>query len=308
VGTAVDTACPKCGRERAATEPICALCGTLLRVEPAPSQAAPAFAKPSPPETGTQRIEALLAERERLERESSKHAPWIYLGVGLVTAPIFALTPVLQLMGWFLASLVHEMGHSGFAWLCGMPSIPAISPTGHAAALHGEQSVALALMALGGLVFAAWKFLEGSTRNVAIGTVLVVHPLIAFTPARELLFLLAGHGGELAFATLALVKTLDGGFTKSKLERGLYGTVGWFLVGRNAWLGYGLATSSGARAHYASSGSFGLENDLVRASRDVVGTQIETAGTVLVVASIAAVALALVAWQARRFSADTAVR
>ena len=37
--------------------------------------------------------------------------PWVYLGLGLVTAPIFALTPLLGFMGWFLASLVHEMGH-----------------------------------------------------------------------------------------------------------------------------------------------------------------------------------------------------
>lgn len=298
--TAVDSACSKCGRERAADELVCALCGSLLRVERAIEVTPSTVATPAQPDSSTQRVEALLAERERLERASSKHAPWIYLAIGIVTAPVFALTPVLQLMGWFLASLVHEMGHSGFAWACGMPSIPAISPTGHAAALHGDQSVALALMAMGGLVFAAWKFLEGRARNVAIGLALTVHPLIAFTPARELLFLIAGHGGELAFATLALVKTLDGGFTKSKLERGLYGTVGWFLVGRNSWLGYGLATSSGARAHYASSGSFGLENDLVRASRDVVGTRIETAGVVLVIASVAAVVIALGVWRMRR--------
>ena len=308
MGTVLDIACPKCGRERAANELVCALCGSLLRVERAVQVASPIVAAPAAPESSVQRIEALLAERERLERASSKHAPWMYLAIGLVTAPVFALTPVLQLMGWFLASLVHEMGHSGFAWVCGMPSVPAISPTGHAAALHGDQSIALALMALGGLVFAAWKFLEGRARAVAIGLVIVVHPLIAFTPARELLFLLAGHGGELAFATLALVKTLDGGFTKSKLERGLYGTVGWFLVGRNALLGYGLATSSGARAHYASSGSFGLENDLVRASRDVVGARIETAGIVLVLASIAVVVLALAVWRARRVGDAAPIR
>lgn len=300
MGTAVESACAKCGRERGADEAVCALCGSLFRVEH-PTVAAPTSdAPPRPTDASLERVEALLAARDRLERTSSTRAPWLYLAIGLVTAPVFALTPVLQLMGWFLASLVHEMGHSGFAWLCGMPSIPAISPTGHAAALHGDQSVALAFMALGGLVFAAWKFLEGRARAAAIAVALVVHPLLAFTPARELLFLLAGHGGELAFATWALVKTLDGGFTKSKPERALHGTLGWFLIGRNAWLGFGLATSSGARAHYASSGSFGLENDLVRASRDVVGTRIETAGVVLVLASLAAVVLALVLWRVRR--------
>ena len=140
MGTALDIACPKCGRERAAHELVCALCGSLFRVERVPEAASPIVAATAQPESSVQRIEAFLAERERVERASSKHTPWMYLGIGLVTAPIFALTPVLQLMGWFFASLVHEMGHSGFAWVCGMPSIPAISPTGHAAALHGDQS------------------------------------------------------------------------------------------------------------------------------------------------------------------------
>src|SRR3954469_8377582 len=72
--------------------------------------------------------------------------PWLSLGIGLVTAPVFAWTPILQYMGWFLASLVHEMGHAAFAWFCGMPAVPAISIAGYAAAVHSDQSMFLALL------------------------------------------------------------------------------------------------------------------------------------------------------------------
>lgn len=212
---------------------------------------------------------------------------------------MFALTPILQYMGWFLASLVHEMGHAGFAWVCGMPAIPAISLAGHAAAVHGEQSTALALFVLGGLLFLGWKFLEGRARIVAMVVVAIVQPTLAFTHAKDLVFLLSGHGGELAFATLALWKALDGGFTSSKLERGLYGTVGWYLVGKNVFLCVGLMTSAGSRAHYAANGSFGMTNDYIRAAEDVLGWRLESVALFMLVASLATIPTAILLWRAR---------
>src|SRR6185436_19948299 len=117
-----------------------------------------------------------------------------------------------------------------------MPAIPAISLAGEAAAVHQDQSLVLALAIACALAAAAWQFLAGRARIVAIALVAVVYPAIAFTGAKELLHLLAGHGGELAFATLCLWNVLDGGFTKTPLERALYGTVGWYLLGKNAFL------------------------------------------------------------------------
>src|SRR5262249_11161980 len=106
----------------------------------------------------------------------------------------------------------------------------------------------------------------------------------AFTTARELLHLLAGHGAELAFATLCFWRTLDGGFTESRAERGLYGTLGWFLLGRNVNLCLGLLTSPAARGHYRSSGSFGLKNDLLRAAEDVLGWPLQSVALGMLVA------------------------
>lgn len=294
MSTTLDIACAKCGRTRAADERVCALCGGLLRIDSADV----AGTAPRNAPNAFERVEAALAQRERDERESARRSPWLYLALGLVTAPVFALTPILQYMGWFLASLVHEMGHASLAWVCGMPAVPAISPAGHAAAVHGEQSVGLALLVLGGALLAAWKLLEGAPRIVAMAAIAVVQPALAFTPAKELAFLLAGHAGELAFATLALWKALDGGFTSSKLERGLYGTVGWYLAGKNVLLCFGLMTSASSRAHYASNGSFGLTNDYIRAAEDVLGWRLETVALLMLVASVATVPVAILAWRA----------
>ena len=199
-------------------------------------------------------------ESEAAQRRRAGIEPWVYLGLGLATAPIFAWTPLLCYMGWFLAALVHEMGHATIAWLCAMPAVPAISLAGHAAAVHAEQSRLLALVIVVALIAAAWSVLKGRWRWIAAGTIGVAYPLIALTELKELLHLLAGHGAELLFATLCFWKTLAGGLTGSRLERALYGTVGWLLLGTNASLCWGLMHSSAARAEYRSNGLRTMDN------------------------------------------------
>jgi len=311
VTAGLDTTCPKCGRARAGDERMCTLCGGLMRVEPlamrasAPAApAAPTAPRSAPASTSYDRVEAALAERERRERKSSRAAPWGYFALGLATAPVFAWTPILQYMGWFLSSLVHEMGHAGFAWLCGMPAIPAISPTGHAAAIHGEQNLVLVALVGGGLAYAAWRFLAGHARWIAMVLLALIYPAVALTSAKDLLFLFAGHAGELAFATMALWKALDGGFTASNLERALYGTVGWYLVGKNVILCVGLMTSANARVHYASNGSFGLTNDYIRAAEDVLGWRLESVALLMLFASVATIPAAFLLWRASRRASD----
>ena len=231
------------------------------------------------------------------EEANADREPWIYLGIGALTAPIFALTPLLGYMGWFLASLVHEMGHAGFAWLCGMPAFPVISLAGHAAAVHEEQQVGLAWMIAAALCVGAWRVLNGAFRIGVLVAIAVIYPLIAFTEAREVLHLVAGHAGELAFATLALWKTLDGGFTRSSAERALYSTVGWFLLGKNVILCWSLMQSESARIEYMGSGSFGFPNDPPRLAGDLLGWRRESVAPVRFAVSLTVVPPALTAWR-----------
>jgi hypothetical protein len=229
--------------------------------------------------------------------------PWLYFGLGIVTATVVALIAMmsgftwLRFMGWFLCALPHEMGHAAMGWLFGMPAIPAISLEGHAAAVHAQQQTWLVLMVSAGLATAAWRCLEGRAKWIGLALALVVHPLLAFTSAKDLLHLLAGHGGELLFAKLSLLKALDVGFTSSKLERALYSTLGWYLVAKNAWLCFGLVTSAGARATYDDNGSFGLVNDYLRIAHGILRWRLETVAGLMMLASIAVVPAAIVLWR-----------
>ena len=223
--------------------------------------------------------------------------PWAYLGLGLALAPALALLPIVQYMGWFLSSLVHEMGHCLAAWLCGMPAFPAISLEGHAAAMHSEQIVPLALFLTGALVFVAWRALEGRARWITCASIVVVHALLCFTSAREVLHLLAGHAAEFGFSCMALFRALSGGYTHSRAERGLWGVLGWYLLGRNLWLCWGLVSSSGARALYHTNGSFGLTNDYLRLADDVLGWQLQTVAGIMLFLGLLMLPGAIVLWR-----------
>ena len=229
---------------------------------------------------------ASLAGESEASTNSSREALF-YLALGLVLAPAFAWLPVVRLMGWFLSSLVHEMGHSAASWLCGMPSVPAISLAGHAAAVHGDQVLLLALVVWAALAFAATRIEVRALSRVMLVVAVFGYPLIAFTPAREAIHLVAGHVAELAFSLLCLLRAVSGGFTHSRTERLLYSMLGWFLLGKNVVLTGGLVFSEAARARYAANGSFGLTNDYLRLSHELLGWPLEAVGLLMSLAALA---------------------
>lgn len=229
--------------------------------------------------------------------------PLFYLLVGVVTAPLFALTPITRLAGWFFAALCHEIGHSVVGWLWGRPSFPAINPTGHGISISGEQEPLLVGLLAVALCLTA-RLTEERGKQIAIAVAaLVVYPLLAlgWSFGTEVAILLAGHGGELGFAAVFLWRAACGGFTQSDVERGLFSTVGWFLVGSNLWLTVGLMTSAARRAWYSSSGSFGGTNDYIRVG-DMLGWSVGAVACLMTLAALAA-ASASVWWGWRRATA-----
>jgi hypothetical protein len=209
---------------------------------------------------------------------------WLVLGVGALIAPVLTLAPLLRYVGWFLASLVHETGHVAMAWLYGCPAFPAIRLDGHAAAIHREQQPVLCVLVAAGLAALVWASRQRPRRLALAVALLVAYVATAFTRAHEALFLLGGHIGELAFAAYAFSRALDGGFTGSTAERFAHAGVASYLVGRTGFLAVGLLTSDAARHGYATNGSFGLENDLLRLCHDHLHTSSLAAGAVLLLA------------------------
>lgn len=268
--------CPRCHRDAEETDAACSLCGEVLRRAPASGRAhaAPVVeAVASPPRPGGR---------------------WTVLGVGVLLAPVLTLTPLLQYVGWFLGSLCHETGHVAVAWAMGCPAFPAIRLDGHVAAIHREQQPLLCAAVLGALLLFAWRARHHPRRLGLAIALLVAYPFAAFTGVRDALFLLGGHLGELAFASILVLRGLDGGLSGSFAERCAHAGVAAYLVLRNARLAVGLLTTEAAREAYAESGSFGLVNDLLRFSREVLATPSLAPSAALVAAAcLVPVALAV---------------
>lgn len=279
--------CPDCGTPVREGDHLCRLCGHLFarverivpdtpprRFDPALSSFAPRPIDDAPPR--------ILGLSE----------PWFFLAAGAILAPVFLLTPFLGLIGWFFGALVHEMGHCIAGWLVGRPSYPVLSLTGQAMACGKDLVPLIAIGVLAAALISAWTFLRGSARWVAMGAIVVILPLLAFSPAADLFILVGGHLGELAFGGVFLFRAVTGGFTSSPLERGLYSVMGWHLVFDNLRLTGGLMFSAPARAEYAANGSFGLMNDYLRVA-DQIGASIETVGAMMTVPALLTVPIAL---------------
>jgi len=268
--------CPECGTGNAPDELSCRFCGLVLR--PAELRS-PAPAQPGPP---------LPRRRYARPPACEPHRTTVaYLAVGAVLAVGLVTLPLARYMGWFFASLVHEIGHCAVAWLAGCPAFPAIRLDGHAMARHMEQSTALAVVVWVGLAWLAWTWREHRRGVWVFGLLALLYPLVVFTGLREALFLYGGHLGELAFAGVFLWRGLVGGFTPSPAERALYAGLGIYLVGGNVHLAGGLIFSERARVAYGANGSFGLENDLIRVARDVLDADLSAAAWPLLLASLA---------------------
>jgi hypothetical protein len=276
------TVCPRCGRATETDARACTLCGEVVRREAAPPRRTEAVAAPALAWQGRV-IEAPGAP----PRICGLPPRAFVLLAGLVLAPVLTWTPLLRYMGWFLASLVHETGHSLAAWITGCPAFPAIRLDGHAAAVHRDPVALLQVVWAIALVAACWACRASPRRARIVGGVASLWALVTFAEApREAFFLWAGHLGELAFAGYALVQATRGGFSGSLAERCTHAAAGAYLVGRNVVLGFGLLTSASARSAYAGNGSFGLENDLVRVARDVHHLAVPAVGGILLFLSV----------------------
>lgn len=278
--------CGHCGREQAETRRLCELCGTPLAravTDDVDRPGAGALMRQNDaPATGSSAPSSLPAEFRALRppkrANESLAEPALYLGIGIPLAFVFSLTPILGFMGWFLAALFHEVGHSALAWFTGHPSVPAISLAGEAVAVHGEPMWFLRLVMVASIITLSVQFLDGGKRIAALSSLAIGYPLLIFTGLGEVMFLAAGHLGELAVAALCLWRAADGEACHHRAERAAYAMLGWFLCGDNILLSFGLAFSESARMEYASNGSFGLTNDYLRLANDHLGVSVGAVG------------------------------
>lgn len=285
--------CPRCSTANAAHTRVCKECRAGLTA----THAMAVQAEDLQVEDAA-RTEGYVGDsfRDRPNRGDARES-LRYLLLGLALSPVFAFLPYLQFFDWFLTSLFHESGHCFFAWMTGHPAFPAISLSGHAAAMHQDQSLLVAVGVFGGLAFATWHSRERRLVFWSLCVATVLQPVFAFTSAKEVLFLLGGHLGELSFGAICMWRALQGGFTQSKLERLLYSVLGWYLVGHNLWMCGGLIFSEAARQTYGANGSFGLANDYIRLAHDELSVSLPAVAAFMLLVSLLPVPLAIFVWR-----------
>lgn len=287
--------CPKCGFE-AVGGGECARCGLVFARWRPRDSAAPAAAEVAHEAAPSH---APVAERaEALPRTAARlavdRAGWLSLGGGFVAAGLALQIPLAQAALGGLATLVHEMGHAAFGWLFGYPSVPAFDfAYGGGVTLHQERALLLCLAIAAGGVYGVWTLRDRPpSRDLAIGW-LVVWAALALTRGHEAAILAMGHGGELAFATLALHRALSGHGCRLEAERPLYGLAGGFLVLSGMTFAWRLSTSAFHRAAYAGAKGGGHWMDLSRLANEHLHVSLETVATAFGIACLAPPAIAL---------------
>ncbi|MCB1058253.1 MAG: zinc ribbon domain-containing protein, partial [Acidobacteria bacterium] len=220
--------CPRCGHELEAPAAECSACGVI-------------FAR-------------LREAADRPPRVPVARPPKVSLGsflAGLGIAAVFVAIGPLRFVFSYLVILIHELGHTAFAWLFGYPTIPALDfRYGGGVSLHGERSSLLLFLIALALGYAArllWPY--PGWRWLGLG-VAGFWGLAILTDFDDAIILVMGHGLELVVAGLFLYRALTGRSLRTPAERPAYAFAGWFIVLYDLRFAWQLATDPDHRTVY----------------------------------------------------------
>lgn len=199
------------------------------------------------------------------------------LVVGGVLAGLTQVWMPLQMLIQYMVVLVHEMGHAAAGWLFGFPSIPAFDfMYGGGVTSHGQRSVLVASIVVLLLGFGVWSLRSHPRLAAAAAGGLMLHLLLMATGGDEVVILAMGHGAELGFAALFLVRALTGSGCHLQAERPLYAWLGLHVVLFDLRFAHGLATSAAERRRYGGAKGGGHWMDFSRLAGEIWGVPLET--------------------------------
>jgi hypothetical protein len=161
-------------------------------------------------------------------KERLRH-PAAALAIGLLSFPLAKLLWIPNYVFNFLTTLVHEVGHSAFAWFMGMPSIPSVSVAGGGMTVWGEQMLLVCAAVFLGLGALAWRFRERKAVLIPLVVLLVLYPVLALTRAKLLLAIAGGVLFEIGGATACFVVVLGVPLERA-FERPLYALWEWWML------------------------------------------------------------------------------
>lgn len=262
-------------------------------LEPSTSRPLPSFGRV----IGTRGTEPPPDEPEP-DQQAAKRWLWLAVGFGAAFLAGFVLP---QNFTWFLCALPHEMGHATIGCLLGHPSAPAISLHGHAWTGVGELRPWLVWAMAIGFATGAVALRRTLPACIALAAMAVLIPLMACTKAADVLISVAGHVGELAFATWCFTMAWTGGRTDTPQERSACAMAGGLVQFANLKLTFGLLTSAAARDHYENNGSLGLKNDYLVLAEDLLHCNLRSVAMLMFVLALLPLPLGLLIgwWRVR---------
>lgn len=201
---------------------------------------------------------------------------WLAFGFGGAAALGVMALPFLRFVLSAFTTLVHEMGHAAAGWLFGYPSVPAFDFVyGGGVTLQQDRVWVLVAAVVAAGVYALHRVRAEPALRSLVGASLTLYGIAALTRAHEAVIVAMGHGGELAFATLAFHRALSGRGIAVAAERPLYGFLGWFLVLSDLGFAWGLLTSPLQRAAYEEAKGGGHWMDFSRLGDEFLGLPLE---------------------------------
>ena len=243
-----------------------------------------------------------------LNREDLQDAPaWPLrplpaLGIGLLLVPLVKQFWILLYVFNFLHTLVHELGHTVFAWLMGMPALPKISLGGDGGVTSSLAQIRpLCFAILAGLGWFAWQARSDRRWLVGLLAGMVVYAAFAFTSAAQDLRIAGGVLFELGGATACFYWVLTAPSSLGA-ERPLYSLWGWWMLLNRlteTWLM--LRSTAYWDAHTISDSGIteGLVNDIPALTEAMNITPTIVLSIVLVL-GLSILPLAVLMWQLKR--------
>jgi hypothetical protein len=192
------------------------------------------------------------------------------IAASLLLAILLSLSDQVRFLLHPLITLVHELGHTFFAWIFGYFAIPAFDFIfGGGITFQSSERSPLLMGAIAiGLIYLFYRYRNNYLTSRVLLGLTVVYGICAFTRIHEILIKFMGHGFELLFAGIFLYRALSGVGCRSTIERPLYGMLGFFILFSDFRFASDLLTDPDMRAIYEEGKGGLLDNDFVLLARD----------------------------------------
>ena len=151
--------------------------------------------------------------------------------VGLTLALSTFFIPFTRFIFTYLTILLHEFGHSLFAWIYGSPSIPSFDFTyGGGVALSFQQNIYIVYCVYALMVYGVWFLRHNTIPLISLVAFFIFYICTVHTEWRDIVRIYMGHGTEALISGIFLYRGLSGSQTINNAERSLYFSCAFFLA------------------------------------------------------------------------------